>query len=103
MGVCSKVGVGGELGSVAWGEQRRLMGEAVYRPLLVFLGSLAAIILLAAAGYNVLKQRLGVANAITLATALASLYWPVVNLLEHRRSLPRRRASAAALFEFLDP
>jgi len=91
-----------QLARFARAQQRRLMGEAVYRPLLVFLGSLAAIILLAAAGYNVLKQRLGVANAITLATALASLYWPLVNLLEHRRYLRRGRASAVALFEFLD-
>jgi ATP-binding cassette subfamily B protein len=91
-----------QLARFARAQQHRLMGEAVYRPLLVFLASLAAIILLAAAGINVLNQRLGVANAITLATALASLYWPLVNLLEHRRYLRRGRAAAGALFEFLD-
>jgi len=91
-----------QLARFARAQQRRLMGEAIYRPLLVFLGSLAAIILLAAAGINVLNQRLGVANAITLATALVSLYWPLVNLIEHRRYLRRGRTAAVALFEFLD-
>src|SRR5207248_2669883 len=62
----------------------------------------AVIVLLAAAGYIVLNQQLGIASAITLATALASLYWPLVTLQEHRRYLSRGRASAVALFEFLD-
>jgi ATP-binding cassette subfamily B protein len=63
---------------------------------------LAAIILLAVAGITVLNQQLGIASAITLVTALVSLYWPLVNLLEHRRYLRRGRAAAVALFEFLD-
>jgi ATP-binding cassette subfamily B protein len=91
-----------QLARFARAQERRLLGEAIYRPLLVFLGSLAVIILLAAAGIIVLKQQLGIASAITLATALASLYWPLVNVLEHRRYLRRARASAVALFEFLD-
>src|SRR5262249_4104754 len=59
-------------------------------------------ILLAFAGIIVLKQQLGIASAITLVTALVSLYWPLVNLQKHRRALLRGRASAVALFEFLD-
>jgi ATP-binding cassette subfamily B protein len=91
-----------QLARFARAQERRLLGEAIYRPLLVFLGSLAGIILLAAAGIIVLNQQLGIAGAITLATALVSLYWPLVNVLEHRRYLRRARASAVALFEFLD-
>jgi ATP-binding cassette subfamily B protein len=91
-----------QLARFARAQQQRLFGEAIYRPLLVFLGSLAAMVLLAATGIIVLNQQLGVANAILLVTALASLYWPLVNLLEHRRYLRRGRAAAVALFEFLD-
>jgi ATP-binding cassette subfamily B protein len=91
-----------QLARFARAQQQRLRGEAIYRPLLVFLGSLAAIILLAVAGITILNQQLGIASAITLVTALVSLYWPLVNLLEHRRYLYRSRAAAVALFEFLD-
>jgi len=83
-------------------QMRRHLGEAIYRPLLVFLGTLAASILLAAAGLIVLSRHLGIATAILLATTLISLYWPIVTMLEHRRQLRRARASAVALFEFLD-
>ena len=91
-----------QLARFAQAQKQRLRGEAISRPLLVFLGSLAAFILLAFAGIIVLKQQLGIASAITLVTALVSLYWPLVNLQEHRRTLLRGRASAVALFEFLD-
>jgi ATP-binding cassette subfamily B protein len=92
-----------QLARYAWAQQRRLLGEAIYRPLLVFLGTLAAAVLLAAAGVMiVINRQLGVASAIILATALVSLYWPVVSWLEHRRLLRRARASAVALFRFLD-
>jgi ATP-binding cassette subfamily B protein len=83
-------------------QMRRHLGEAVYRPLLVFLGTLATSILLAAAGLIVLSRHLGIATAILLATALISLYWPIVTMFEHRRQLRRARTSAVALFEFLD-
>src|SRR5207245_10310428 len=89
-----------QLARFARAQGRRLLGEAIYRPSLVFLGSLAAIILLAAAGIIVLNQQLGIANAITLATALVSLYWPLVTVLDHRRYLRRGRASAIAPFAF---
>ena len=42
----------------------RYRGEAIYRPLLVFLGTLAAVVLLYVAGLIVLDGRLGVAGAI---------------------------------------
>jgi len=83
-------------------QMRRHLGEAIYRPLLVFLGTLAASILLAAAGLIVLSRHLGIATGILLATTLISLYWPIVTMIEHRRQLRRARASAVALFEFLD-
>ena len=83
-------------------QMHRHLGEAVYRPLLVFLGTFAAAVLLLAAGYVVLDRRLGIATGILLATSLVGLYWPLVAILEHRRLLRRARSSAVALFEFLD-
>lgn len=80
----------------------RYRGEAIYRPLLVFLGTLAALVLLYVAGVIVLSGRLRVASAITMATALVSLYWPLTNWLSHRRILRRGRESAGILFKFLD-
>jgi ATP-binding cassette subfamily B protein len=81
---------------------RRYRGEAIYRPLLIFLGTLAAAVLLFVAGLIVLSGSLGVASLITLAAALVSLYLPVVNWLEERRLLRRTREAAAILFKFLD-
>ena len=81
---------------------RRHLGEAIYRPLLVLLGTLAATVLLAAAGRLVLERNLGIANAVMLATALVSLYWPLMNWLDHRRHIRRAREAAVKLFEFLD-
>jgi ATP-binding cassette subfamily B protein len=91
-----------QLARYARAQTRRHLGEAVYQPLLAFLGILAATILLAAAGVLILNRQLGIANAITLATALVSLYWPFTSWLDHRRLLRRGRQSAIALFEFLD-
>jgi ATP-binding cassette subfamily B protein len=83
-------------------EQSRYHGEAIAQPLLFFLGTLAASLLVTAAGVLVLTRQLGIGNAITLVTALVSLYWPVMALLGLPRILRRGRASAVALFEFLD-
>jgi ATP-binding cassette subfamily B protein len=80
----------------------RYRGDAVFAPLLVFLGTLAAILLLFFAGLTVLRGQLGVTSAIVLVTALVSLYWPLDNCLEHRPILRRGRESAAILFKFLD-
>jgi ATP-binding cassette subfamily B protein len=81
---------------------RRYRGQAIYRPILVFLGALAALVLLYVGGSIVLRRELGVARAITLATALVSLYWPVVNWFEHRRFIRRGRQASEMLFRFLD-
>jgi ATP-binding cassette subfamily B protein len=91
-----------QLARLARAQLRRYRGEAIYRPVLIFLGTLAAAVLLYVAGVVVLNGALGVAAGITLATALVSLYWPLVNLLEHRRVLRRGRNSAVVLFRFLD-
>jgi ATP-binding cassette subfamily B protein len=54
------------------------------------------------AGLVVLHGRLGLPGLVVLATALASLYGPLANWLEHRKVLRRGRDSAALLFRFLD-
>jgi ATP-binding cassette subfamily B protein len=91
-----------QLARYAQAQRRRFHGEAIYRPLLGFLGTLAAVVLLGLAGLIVLHGDLGVAGAITLATALVSLYWPMTDWLEHRRTMRRARESAVQLFAFLD-
>ncbi|HEV3263118.1 MAG TPA: ABC transporter ATP-binding protein [Gemmataceae bacterium] len=91
-----------QLATYAGAQMRRYRGQAIAAPLLIFLGTLAAVVLLFVAGLIVLSGSLGVAGAITLATALISLYWPLVDWLEHRRFLRRGRESAVALFKFLD-
>src|SRR5262249_11129743 len=73
-----------------------------YRPLLVFLGTFAAIMLMGATGLIILNDYVGLANVITLATALASMYWPMYTWLEHRRTMRRGREAAVSLFKFLD-
>lgn len=80
----------------------RYRGKAIYRPILLFLGTVAAAILLFVAGLIVLKEELGVARTVTLATALVSLYWPIVNWLDSRRFVRRGRQAAGNLFKFLD-
>jgi ATP-binding cassette subfamily B protein len=91
-----------QLAEYARSERRRSRGEALYRTVLLILGSLAALLMLYVAGLVILYHGLGVAGAITLATVLASLYWPIQDWIAHRRFLRRGRESAAILFEFLD-
>jgi ATP-binding cassette subfamily B protein len=81
---------------------KRYRGEVFYRPLLVFLGLLCAMMLLWVAGFIVLHGQLGVAGVIALSTALVSLYQPVENLLESRKYARRGRESAVQLFKFLE-
>src|SRR5262249_31081084 len=81
---------------------KRYRGEAISIPLLAFLATLAGVVVLAAAGVIVLTGRLSVAGAITLVTALVSLYWPLSHVLAHRRFMRRARESAVHLFQFLD-
>jgi ATP-binding cassette subfamily B protein len=91
-----------QLARYARAQLERYRGEAFYRPLLFFLGTLAALILVFVASLVVLNRQLGVPSVIVLCIALVSLYWPVVSWLEHRRFLRRGRASAVVLFNFLD-
>ncbi len=91
-----------QLARYAQAQRRRYHGEAIYRPLLGFLGTLAAVVLLGLAGLIVLHGQLGVAGAITLTAALVSLYWPLTDYLEHRRTVKRAKESATQLFAFLD-
>jgi ATP-binding cassette subfamily B protein len=91
-----------QLARYASGQLRRYRGEAIYRPLLVFLGLLAALVVLLLAGLVVLNGQLGVTSAIALTTALVSLYLPLVSWLEARKLMRRGRGSAVVLFEFLD-
>jgi ATP-binding cassette subfamily B protein len=88
----------------AYAEARlaRYRGEAISRPLFVFVGLVAALVLLLAAGYVVLQGELGVAAAATLTTALVCLYWPVRAMIETRRAMRRSRDAARGLFAFLD-
>jgi ATP-binding cassette subfamily B protein len=91
-----------QLAEYARSERRRSRADSLYKAVLLILGSLAALLILYVAGLLILSHNLGVAAAITLATVLASLYWPVQAWIENRRFLRRGRESAAILFEFLD-
>jgi ATP-binding cassette subfamily B protein len=91
-----------QLARHAAAQLRRYRGEALYRPLLGFLGMLAAVCLLYVGGLIVLHGQLSVASAIAMATALICLYGPVQAWLENRKVLRRGRESAAVLFRFLD-
>jgi ATP-binding cassette subfamily B protein len=91
-----------QLSNYADVQMLRYRSDALYRPLLTFLGTAAAVVLLFVAGQVVLSGRLGVARGVTLATALVSLYSPVVTWIKNRKSIRRGRAAAAILFKFLD-
>jgi ATP-binding cassette subfamily B protein len=91
-----------QLARYSYYQMQRFRGEAIYVPLLVFLGMLATLFLLWVAGLVVLNGQMSVAGGIVLATALVSLYWPFAHWLENRRMLRRGRSSAITLFDFLD-
>jgi ATP-binding cassette subfamily B protein len=93
-----------QLAKYAEAQTHRYFGEAIYRPLLVFLGLLASLVLIYLAGLVVVEGSLGMtaASAATLTVALVSLYWPLVKWLETRRLMRRTRESAVVLFQFLD-
>jgi ABC-type multidrug transport system fused ATPase/permease subunit len=80
----------------------RLRGEAIYLPLLLFLGLLCGLLLLIVAGGLVLAGQLTVAGTVALATALVSLYQPLQKMLETRRIIRRGRESAVQVFKFLE-
>jgi ATP-binding cassette, subfamily B, bacterial len=81
---------------------RRARGIALKRPLLWFLGTVSAAVLLYVAGLIVLSAGLGTANVIVLATTLVSAYWPIQTWLADRRLVRRGREAAVAVYEFLD-
>lgn len=91
-----------QLARYAASQRLRYRGEAIYKPLLILLATLAALVLLYVGGLIVLHGQLGVASAITLAAALVSLYWPVESYLVHRRIMRRGREASGQLFQFLD-
>ncbi len=80
----------------------RLRGEAIYQPLLIFLGLLSGLVLLLVAGALILGGQLTVAETIALATALVSLYRPLEKVIEAQRILRRGRESAVSVFKFLE-
>jgi ABC-type multidrug transport system fused ATPase/permease subunit len=81
---------------------QRFRGELVYRPLLIFLGTLAGAALLFVGGWIVLSEHLSVAGLVVLATAVASMYVPLDVWLANLRLRRRAEESAVAVFEFLD-
>ena len=91
-----------QLAQYSAAQLHRYRGQAIYRPVLLFLGTVAGVVLLYVGGWIVLSGHLGVARAVVLATALVSLYWPFFNWLEHRRFIRRGRQAAVVLFRFLD-
>jgi ATP-binding cassette subfamily B protein len=80
----------------------RLRGEAIYQPLLVFLGLICILVLLFFAGALVLGGEFSIASVIALATALVCLYWPLERVLAARRIIRRGQESAANVFKFLE-
>jgi ATP-binding cassette subfamily B protein len=93
-----------QLANYAAALSRRYLGEAIYRPLLVFLGLLAALVLLFVTGLVIVDGTYDVtaASAVTLTVGLVSLYWPLTRWLENRRLMRRARESSAVVFNFLD-
>lgn len=81
---------------------RRFRGEAIYRPLAIFLGTIAGACLLFVAGWIVLSGGLSVSNLAIMATALVSLYYPIDTWLAQRRLIRRANDAAVVLFDFLD-
>jgi ABC-type multidrug transport system fused ATPase/permease subunit len=81
---------------------RRARGESMFRPLLWFLGTLSATVLLYVAGLIVLSAGLGAANVFVLAATLVAGYWPLREWLASRRRVRRGQESAVLVYEFLD-
>src|SRR5262249_9204251 len=78
-----------QLAAYTAAHQQRVRGEALFRPLLVFLGTLAAIGLLFVAGLVLLRGGLDVARLVVLAAALCSLYFPLREWLDQLKVLRR--------------
>ncbi len=82
--------------------QRRMVGEVVYRQVLVFLALVALVVLLFVAGWNILQNQAGLASIFTLILTLASMYFPVSRMLRQRQQFRLARESATKLFAYLD-
>src|SRR5207247_10298841 len=85
-------------------QRHRYLGEAIYRPVLMLLGLVAALVFLYLTGMVIVEGHFGVtaASAVTLTVALVSLYWPLVHWLDNRGLMRRARDRSAVIFGFLD-
>ena len=91
-----------QLAGLSQAQKERFRGETIYRPILILLGTLAAVCLLFVAGLILLHGSFSVASAIMMVTALISLYWPLARWLETNKTMRRGRDAARNLFKFLD-
>jgi ABC-type multidrug transport system fused ATPase/permease subunit len=91
-----------QLAEYAKAQTVRFRGEAIYRPLLICFGTLAAAVLLFVGGWIVLGGGLNAAGLFLMAVALASSYSPLDTWLAQHRLVKRSEDAAAELFAFLD-
>jgi ATP-binding cassette, subfamily B, bacterial len=91
-----------QLAGYARAQLQRYRGEAIYLPLFLFLGLIAVLALLLVAGYVILSGQLSVTSTVVLASAIISLYWPILAFIDARRIVRRCHRSANVLFHFLD-
>ncbi|HEX3315610.1 MAG TPA: ABC transporter ATP-binding protein [Gemmataceae bacterium] len=91
-----------QLASYATAQRRRHRSEAIYRPLFTLLALVAVFGLMYLGAHLLLNGTMGVAGAMTMTTALVSLYWPASIWMDERRSMRKARESAKTLFDFLD-
>jgi ABC-type multidrug transport system fused ATPase/permease subunit len=88
-----------ESGRASW---RRLRGEALSRPLLMAVGTLAGVCLLYLAARSVLAGEFTVAGLVVMAVALAALVPTLAGWVGTGVRVRRGREAADAIFEFLD-
>jgi len=81
---------------------QRTRNEAFVRPLLWFLGALAAAVMLYVSGIVVLSGGLSASNVVVLVVTLWVGYWPLRDWLRHGRRIRRGQESAVHVYEFLD-
>ncbi|MFL5331009.1 MAG: ABC transporter ATP-binding protein [Gemmataceae bacterium] len=91
-----------QLADYAEASSQRSQSESLFRPFLLFLATVAAVLALALAGFTVLQGTAGAGRLTLLVATLATAYWPLARILEERRVIRRGRDSAVRVFEFLD-
>ena len=91
-----------QLAESARANWRRLRGRAMAGPLLGSVALLTGVALLYLAARGVLAGGFTVAGLVVMAVALVSLAAPIAGLFDYAARVKHGRASAAALFEFLD-